>query len=239
MSRLSIIRKSILAEEVERLIAYKPLQYLVTTAVIGLLMFFLTLIAGMSSHLGSVSQALSDKLGMYFYVNESLSGDVRNTQLVKLMGELEDANIYTEYLSQSDAGNALQQRLPDIVEQFEDYGIDIDLPSTLYITIKSERQYHQLIKILPQYSDIITNVQDLGDGTSVRSQEQRIIKAIEFSSFLQNISLALILLFAGVMIAATVLLLYFKLEEFDDVFALQKILGASYNQMRNPFIVLT
>lgn len=193
----------------------------------------------MSSHLGSVSNALSEKLGMYFYVNQAVTWDVRNTQLVQLMTELEDANIYAEYLSQSDATTALQRRLPDIVEQFQDYGIEIDLPSTLYITIKNEQQHNQLISILPKYSEIITNLDDLGDASSVRSQEQRIMKAIDFSTFLQGMSVLLIAVFGVVMVAAIVLLLYFKLEEFDDVFALQKILWASYNQMRNPFIVFS
>ena len=185
MSRLSIIKKSLLSEEVQRLITFKPIQYIASTLIVGLLMMFLTLIVGLSSHLTDVSTGLTNKLGMYFYVSQNQTGDVVNAKIVSLLQELETANIGAEYLSQADAVSALEKKLPDIVQKFKDYNINAQLPSTLYVTIHNESEHKKLTEILPKYSDIIENIGDLGDSTSIRAQEQRVMKALDFSYFLK------------------------------------------------------
>ncbi len=237
MSRLSIIKKSLLSEEVQRLITFKPLQYIASTVIVGLLMLFLTLIVGLSSHLTDVSTGLTNKLGMYFYVSQNQTGDVVNAKIVSLMRELEIANIDAQYLSQEDAVAALEKKLPDIVQKFKDYNINAQLPSTLYISIHNEAQHNQLTQILPKYSDIIENIGDLWDSTSIRAQEQRVMRALDFSYFLKNISVALIIIFSIVMVAVVLLLLYFKMKQFEDILSLKKILGATAAQMRNPFLL--
>lgn len=174
---------------------------------------------------------------MYFYISQNQTGDTVNTQIVNLMRELETANIDAEYLSQSDAIAALEKKLPDIVQKFRDYNINAQLPSTLYVNIHNESQHQQLTQILPKYSDIIENIGDLGDSTSIRAQEQRIMRALDFSYFLKWVSLALIIVFSIVMIAVVLLLLYFKMKQFEDIISLKKILWATSAQIRNPFLV--
>lgn len=236
MNRLSIIKQSLLSEELHRLITFKPLQYIASTVIVWLLMLFLTLIVGLSSHLNDVSLGLTNKLGMYFYISSSQSGDTTNAKILTLMDQLKQANITAQYLSQEDAVHALEKKLPDIVQKFKDYNIDAQLPSTLYITIHNEKEHKQLTTILPQYSDIIENIGDLWETTSIRAQEQRVMRALDFSYFLKGVSIALITIFAIIMIAVVLLLLYFKMKQFEDILALKKILWATNAQMRNPFL---
>lgn len=237
MSRLSIIKKSLLSEEVNRMILSKPLQYIFSTVIVGLLMMFLTLIVGLSSHLTDVSSGLTDKLGMYFYLSSDISTDTMNTKVVGLLKELEDANIKAQYLSQEDAVGTLEKKLPDIVKRFRDYNIDADLPSTLYVTIPNEQAHTTLINILPRYADIIENVEDINSASSVKTQEQRVLKALDFAYFLKGASIVLIIIFSMVMIGVVLLVLFFKLKQFEDIIALKKMLWATPSQMRNPFIV--
>lgn len=237
MSRLSIIKKSLLSEEVNRMILSKPLQYIFSTVIVGLLMMFLTLIVGLSSHLTDVSSGLTDKLGMYFYLSSDISTDIMNTKVVGLLKELEDANIKAQYLSQEDAVGTLEKKLPDIVKRFRDYNIDADLPSTLYVTIPNEQAHTTLINILPRYADIIENVEDINSASSVKTQEQRVLKALDFAYFLKGASVVLIIIFSMVMIGVVLLVLFFKLKQFEDIIALKKMLWATPSQMRNPFIV--
>ncbi len=192
---------------------------------------------GLTSHLSDVSQGLTNKLGMYFYITETITGDALNTQVLALMKELDTAHISSEYLSQDDATQALKKRLPDIVTQFENYDIDAQLPSTLYISIRDEKEHKTLATLLPKYNSIITNLDDLGDGTSVRNQEQRVMKAIDFAQFLKQSSVVLIIIFIILMIGIVSLLIYFKLKQFEELLSLKKIVGASYGQMRSPFLV--
>lgn len=237
MSRLSIIKKSFLSEEVHRMISSKPLQYLFSTIIIGLLMMFLTLIVGLASHLGDVSSGLTHKLGMYFYISSTASPDMVNTKMVTLLKELESAGIHAEYMSQQDAIGTLEKKLPAIVQRFKDYNIDSNLPSTLYITVPNEKAHEQLTTILPRYADIIENVNDVAPSSSIKNQEQRVMRALDFAYFLRWASIVLIVIFSIVMIAVVLLLLFFKLKQFEDVIALKKILGATNAQMRNPFLV--
>lgn len=237
MSRLSIIKKSLLWEEVYRLATFKPIQYIFSTLVIGLLMMFLTLIVGLSSHLSDVSSGLTDKLGMYFYISQNQSGDAVNTKIVTLMKELENAQIPAQYLSKEDALQAFQKKLPSIAKNLQDYNIDAWLPATLYINIHSEKQHKALTTILPQYSDIIDNVGDLWDTTSVRAQEQRVMKALDFAYFIKWLSIWLIIIFSLVMGAVVLMLLYFKLKQFENLLSLKKTLWATNEQMRTPFLV--
>lgn len=235
-TRISIIKKSMLNEELQRMISYKPLQYLISTIVVGLLMMFLTLIVGLSSHLTDVSSWLTDKLGMYFYISSSVAPETVNTKIVGLMKELETANIQAEYFSQEEAMSALQKRLPDIAKTFQDYNINAQLPATLYVTIPNEQSHAALVEILPRYADMIENTADLSNS-SLKNQEQRVMRALEFAYFLRGASIVLIVLFSLVMIGVVLLVLYFKLKQFEDVLHLKKVLWATHAQMRNPFIM--
>lgn len=237
MSRLSIIKKSLLSEEVNRMILSKPLQYFFSTIIVGLLMMFLTLIVGLSSHLTDVSSGLTDKLGMYFYISSDVPSETLNTKIVGLLKELEDSNIKAQYLSQEDAVGSLEKKLPDIVKKFKDYNIDANLPSTLYVTIPNEQVHTKLVTILPRYADIIENVSDINATSSVKTQEQRVLKALDFAYFLKWTSVVLIVIFSLVMIGVVLLVLFFKLKQFEDVISLKKILWATPSQMRNPFII--
>ena len=198
---------------------------------------FLTLIVWLSSHLSDVSSWLTEKLGMYFYISSTASTDLVNTKVVSLLQDLKNVKIEASYLSKQEAVSSLQKKLPDIVKSFKDYNIDSNLPATLYITVRSEKARKSLETILPRYADIIENVKDVAPGSSIKTQEQRVMRALDFAYFLRWASIVLIIVFSLVMIAVVLLLLFFKLKQFEDVVTLKKMLGASDAQMRNPFLI--
>ncbi len=237
MSRLSIIKKSLLSEEVHRMIFSRPLQYIFSTVIVWLLMMFLTLIVGLSSHLTDVSSGLTNKLGMYFYISSTAPSDMVNTKVVTLLKELETANIDAQYMSKEDAAGSLEKKLPDIVKSFRDYNIDSDLPATLYVTVHNEQAHKALETILPRYADIIENTQDVAPSSSIKTQEQRVMRALDFAYFLKWASIVLIAIFSLVMIWVVLLVLFFKLKQFEDIIGLKKMLWATESQMRNPFLI--
>lgn len=223
MFRTSIIKKSLLQEELHRMISYKPLQYILSTFIVGLLMMFLTLIVGLSSHLSDISSGLTDKLGMYFYISASAPAETINTQIVSLMNELKEADITAEYFSKEDAMGTLQKRLPDIVKTFQDYNIDAQLPATLYVTVPNEKAHNKIVEILPRYNTIIENVNQINQS-SIKTQEQRVMRALEFAYFMRGASIILIIIFAAVMVGVILLVLYFKLKQFENILSLKKTL---------------
>lgn len=122
---------------------------------------------------------------MYFYISQSVDADVSNTKVVSLLKELELAHIDATYMSQADAAAALSKKLPAIVKSFKDYNIDANLPATLYVTVDNEQAHQSLATILPRYADIIENVKDITNSSSVKTQEQRVTRALDFAYFLR------------------------------------------------------
>ncbi len=208
MSRISIIKKSLLSEEVTRMVMSRPLQYMFSTVIVWLLMMFLALIVWLSSHLSDVSSGLTGKLGMYFYISSSAPVDTVNTKMIALLKQLEDKHINAKYTSKWDAADTLEKKLPEIVKKFKDYNINADLQSTLYVTIKDEEAHAALATILPAYADILENVNDISTGSSVKTQEQRVLRALDFAYFLRGASIVLILIFSLVLLSAILLLLF-------------------------------
>jgi cell division protein FtsX len=200
-------------------------------------MLFLTLLVGLSSHLSDVSSWLTDKLWMYFYINSDIDPQLSNTKVLTLLKELEQDNVKAQYISQDQAQAFLAKRLPHIVKKFQEYNINNTLPATLFVTIQSDANYASLQKIMPRYADIIQNVNEVATDSTIKWQEQRVIKALDFSYFLRGASIVLIAIFALVMMGVVLLVLLLKLRQFSDIITLKKLLGADYSQIRKPFLL--
>lgn len=201
-------------------------------------MVFLTLLVGLGSHLSDVSHGLTEKLGMYFYITTDTSNpDQTNTRVLTLMKELEDRNVTTQYVSQDQAETFLAKRLPDIVAKFKEYNINSTLPATLFVTIKSDHDYEVLQEVIPRYADMISNSTEFVSQNTIKSQEQRVIKALDFSHFLQGSSIVLIFIFSLMMMGVVLLVLLLKLRQFHAIIELKKLLGADFQAIRKPFLL--
>lgn len=197
---------------------------------------FLTLLIGLGSHLTDVSRWLTDKLGMYFYVTQTGDQALVQQKVLSLTKELENASIKADYISADQAASFLAKRLPHIIQKFQDYNIDNPLPATLFVVVRRENDYQSLQEIMPRYADIIDNASDVSSLNSLKVQEQRVVRALDFAYFLQWSSYALIVFFALLTIAIVVFIVSLKLHQFHELLSLKKLLGASLKQMTQPFI---
>lgn len=187
---------------------------------------FLTLLIGLGSHLTDVSRGLTDKLGMYFYVTQTGDQAAVQQKVLALTKELENASIKADYISADQASSFLAKRLPDIIQKFQDYNINNPLPATLFVVIRRESDYQSLQTIMPRYADIIDNANDISSLDSLKIQEQRVVRALDFAQFLQGASYALIVFFALLTIAIIVFIVSLKLHQFHELLSLKKLLGA-------------
>lgn len=123
---------------------------------------------------------------------------------MKFKDELEDGGLKVKYFSKDEALKNLQQRLPNMVKNFDEYGIDNPLPVTLYVTFRDQEQYDFIMKSKDSYQDII-----LSNNQTTNSQEQftrnsRIINVLKvlqfFFAFIIIACILVILLFLGMII---------------------------------------
>lgn len=142
---------------------------------------------------------LKDRLGMYFYIKDnietsSLSGS--DTQIYKrvisLKDELESQGLKVMFSSKDDALSFLEKKIPDVVDNFQRFGIENPLPSTLYVMFDSDSKYESLKTIIIKNKDIILNTKDIESGSTLKQQENRVLTIINLSNFVVGLSYVII-----------------------------------------------
>jgi len=83
--------------------------------------------------------------------------------MIDFKTQLEKAGLKVDYLSKDEAIKTLSKRLPNVIKNFERYGIENPIPPTLYITFKSQKEYDTMRKIVDdkKYQDILLNLSDI------------------------------------------------------------------------------
>lgn len=99
---------------------------------------------------------------MYFYIKESTDQTTEiNKRIITLKDELESQGLKVMFSSKDDALAFLQKKIPDVVSNFQKFGIDNPLPATLYVMFDSDSKYESLKTIILENKDIILNTKDV------------------------------------------------------------------------------
>jgi len=57
----------------------------------------------------------------------------------------------------------LENKIPEITENFDKFGIDNPLPSTLYIMFYNEKEYNIMKEVILKNKDMVLNIQDIDE----------------------------------------------------------------------------
>ncbi|MBU0627083.1 hypothetical protein KKG31_00445 [Patescibacteria group bacterium] len=145
----------------------------------------------------------------------------------------------TLFSSKDDAINFLEKKMPNIVGNFEKYGISNPLPATLYVMFENEKQYESLKTVILKHKNIILNIKDIDPNKSLQEQENRVLTIINFSNFLQRIAYGIIILLSVIIMTFVAFLLKNIFDKFTYDFKLKKMLGAANQQVTRDFVWLT
>ncbi len=213
---------------------------------IWFLLFLLNIFLGVSLYANQFTWQLKDRLGMYFYIKDTttistLSGS--DTEIYKrvitLKDDLESKWLKVMFSSKDDALAFLQKKIPDVVSNFEKFGIENPLPSTLYVMFDSDNKYEALKTIILKNKDIILNVKDLDTWSTLKQQENRVLTIINLSNFVVGLSYVIIAILFFIIIAFLGFLLKNIFHTFHKELEVKKILWATYNQIIQGFVALT
>lgn len=99
---------------------------------------------------------------MYFYIKDipDQSNEIYKKVIV-LKDELEAKGLKVMFSSKDDALAFLQKKIPDVVSNFQKFGIENPLPATLYVMFDSDNKYKSLKTIILKNKDIILNTKDI------------------------------------------------------------------------------
>lgn len=231
---------SLISDDVRSMFAKKKQQLRLVTALIAGLLFVLNVFLGFSLYAQEFSWSIKEKLGMYFYiVDEGEQQDAVYAKVTQLSKRLENAGLETVFASKEEAFGFLQNRIPNVIENFNRFGINNPLPATLYVMFGSDQEYQSLKNIIVDYKGIISNVADLDQANTLKKQENRVVMMIGFSRFAVVVGYLLVWFLLLVILTVCGYMLHTLYVDFHGKIDVKKLLGASLEQTIIPFLVMT
>ena len=210
---------------------------------IGFLLFLLNIFLWVSLYANQFTGQLKDRLGMYFYIKDVASDQPGSSDIYKkvinLKDELESKGLKVMFSSKDDALAFLQKKIPDVVSNFQKFGIENPLPATLYVMFDSDSKYEALKAIILQNKDIILNTNDVNTGSTLKQQENRVLTIINLSNFVVGLSYVIIAILFAIILSFLWFLLKNIFHTFHRELEVKKILWATYNQIMQWFVALT
>jgi cell division protein FtsX len=182
---------------------------------------------------------LEQKLGFYFYLEESIDGEVWASALLQLTQDLKSIGLESVYYSKEQAFERLARSLPDVIDDLEKYDIGNPLPPTLYVPFTTRESYELLRNVVLQYEDFISNSWELNDQIVFGSQEKRVQSVLSASRTTQMIVLGLLVSLIAIMGAFIAYGNRMHLIQFNEQLKLEKLLWASWLQRVLPFFART
>jgi len=207
---------------------------------IGFLLFLLNIFLWVSLYAKTFTWELKDRLGMYFYIKENPWQETETyKKVINLKDQLEAQWLKVMFSSKDDALAFLEQKIPNIINNFNKFGISNPLPSTLYVMFDSDAKYEKLKTIIIEHKDIIINTQDITWWSTLKQQENRILTVINLSNFIVWISYGIIAILFIIIVTFLWFLLKNVFYTFHKEIEVKKMLGASYHQLIKWFVALT
>ena len=207
---------------------------------IGFLLFLLNIFLWVSLYANQFTGQLKDRLGMYFYIKE----DTTQTneiykKVITLKDQLEAQGLKVMFSSKDDALAFLQKKIPDVVSNFQKFGIDNPLPATLYVMFDSDSKYESLKTIILANKDIILNTQDIDAWSTLKQQENRVLTIINLSNFVVGLSYLIITILLLIILSFLGFLFKNIFHTFHRELEVKKTLWATSHQITQWFVALT
>ena len=205
----------------------------------GFLLFLLNILVGVSMYGNRLNDSLTDKLWMYFYLNDGVESSWQMyKQVLRLKEQLEREWLHVKFLSKEDAMNFMVKRLPELTWSLEKFWITNPLPATLYVTFENNSQYNVLQSVMLENKDIVLNIQDLDQLENLKEQETRAKNVIQLSNFIQILAISLVVVIAAVILSFSIFFLRSIFNTFWHDIQVKKLLWASKSQIIMPFLWL-
>jgi len=205
----------------------------------GFLLFLLNILAWVSMYGNTLNASLNNKLWMYFYLNDNVEEETKlYKQVIQLKDRLEKEGLKVNFLTKEDAMNFMMKRLPELTWSLEKFWMNNPLPATLYITLPDISKYETLKEVMIENSEIVLNIQDVEQLDNLKSQESRIRNVIKLSSFVQVLSVVLIMVLAAAILSFSVFFLRSIFSRFWHDIQVKKLLWATKSQIIMPFLTL-
>ncbi len=231
------MRSTMVLKNLQHMIQTSLVQLVSVIFIISFLLLFANVLIVGAERMQSAGNQIKEKLGIYFYLDDSKDADGIYTKAIDMISELEQVGLQVDFYSKEDAFKLLEKRLPNVIWNLEKYGISNPLPPTLYVTFRNQEDYEVLKSLIIRYDDIIMNLDDLNAGRSFSQQENRVAKVINLTNFITYLAYFLIAVIILIIVAFLLYTMKINFFRFHPQLELEKLLGATYRQIKGPFLL--
>lgn len=210
-----------------------------TWIIIWLLFFLFNVFSGLLIKEKAINDNVASRIGMYFYIQDEneANWDEVYKRIINIKDELTAKWMKAEFSSKNDAFGFLESKIPEITENFEKFGIENTLPSTLYVMFKNEKEYNIMKDIIVANKDIILNVKDVDKWATLQQQENRSLKIIGIMKTIKYFTIAIAIILWVVIIAFTQhLLRHFFYDSYREN-QVKKLLWATHTDANGGFLL--
>ncbi len=201
------------------------------------LFFLLNIFLWVSIYTSSLSDTLKDKLGIYFYVKDiPWEENTTYKKIITLKEDLEKQWLKVVFSSKEDAFKFLEKRVPELISNLKKFDIKNPLPATLYVMFQNDNQYETLKNSILKYKEIILNIKDIDESSTLKQQENRVLNIINFTNFIMILSYTLIVVLWLIILAFLLFLVNSIFNTFHTDLSIKKILWATSNQIKESFL---
>lgn len=232
-------KKSLLRWDTKHIIKNGFISIIFTGILIWFLFFLFNVFSGLLIKEKAINENIASKIGMYFYIQDEQdpSSDQIYKRIIEIKDQLAEEWIKAEFSSKNDAFGFLESKIPEITENFEKFGIENTLPSTLYVMFKNEKEYNIMKDIIVANKDIILNVKDVDKWATLQQQENRSLKIIGIMKTTKYFTIIMAIVLWVVIIAFTQhLLRHFFYESYREN-QVKKLLWATHTDANGGFLL--
>ncbi len=204
---------------------------------IWFLLFLLNVFLWASIYTSNLSDTLKDKLGIYFYIRDiPWEENATYKKIITLKEDLEKQGLSVVFSSKEDAFKFLEKRVPELITNLKKFDIKNPLPATLYVMFQNDNQYESLKTSILKYKEIILNIKDIDQWSTLKQQENRILNIINITNFIRILSYVLIVVLWLIILAFLLFLVNSIFNTFHTDLSIKKILWATTNQIKESFL---
>jgi cell division protein FtsX len=231
-------KNSILWRDVKRIIKNNIKWLLWISLLLWFLFYLFNIFFSLCCTFNKVNNIVTDKVGIYFYIDDSLeNNDQTYKKIINIKEQLEEKWIEVNFSSKDDAFSFLENKIPEITKNFDKFGIENPLPSTLYVMFDNKKEYTIMKDIIIENKDMILNIKDIDKWATLQQQENRSLKIIEIMKTIENSIYFILIMLVIIIISFTQLLLKTFFFDFYKELQTKKLLWATHKDTNGGFIL--
>lgn len=219
--------KKLLIDDVKKTLRSKPRNFIFTWLLLWWLFFAFNLMFGITISTDKIENLAANKIWIYFYIQDD--GNNTNdltTRIINITDTLREKWLEVQYTAKDKAFEYLENKIPELTDNFDKFGIENPLPSTLYVMFSNKKEYEIMKSVIIANKDIVLNSKDVDKSATLVQQENRSLRVLDIITTIKITLLLLSIVIAiSIITLAQHLLTNFFYSFYKDI-ELKKLLWA-------------